>query len=117
VPQVTLSHYHYLVPPHLREAKPSYFIVGGLVFTVCTDPYLLQRYGSLGGAPVRLMGKSYYGVKNESDEQVGGRMVWWAGWLAVVAGGGPGTLCLHFITSGVSTLAASAACCWLPPAC
>ncbi|KAL4855164.1 Protease Do-like 9 [Chlorella vulgaris] len=68
--EVTLSHYHYLVPPHLREAKPSYFIVGGLVFTVCTDPYLLQRYGSLGGAPVRLMGKSYYGVKNESDEQV-----------------------------------------------
>jgi hypothetical protein len=121
--QVQLRSYQYLVPPHLRESKPSYFIVGGLVFTPCTggplpahqssdacarqlpcrgpdrdsavarssptwppprsassprtDPYLLQRYGSLGGAPVRLMSKTYYGVKSQSDEQVGG---WRAGW-------------------------------------
>lgn len=34
--QITLSAYQYLVPPHLRESKPSYFIVGGLVFTSCS---------------------------------------------------------------------------------
>ena len=34
--QVELSQYQYLVPPHLRESKPSYFIVGGLVFTACS---------------------------------------------------------------------------------
>lgn len=97
--QVTLSHYHHLVPPHLRERKPSYFLVGGLVFTACSgaykktacmcrlavrtsltpfptvhpgaDPYLIQRYGSLGGSPVRLIGKTYYGTKARDDEQVG----------------------------------------------
>ena len=34
--QVKLSQYQYLIPPHLREAKPSYFMVGGLVFTACS---------------------------------------------------------------------------------
>lgn len=35
-PQITLSAYQYLVPPHMRESKPSYFLVGGLVFTSCS---------------------------------------------------------------------------------
>ncbi len=34
--QVKLTQYAYLIPPHLRESKPSYFIVGGLVFTSCS---------------------------------------------------------------------------------
>ncbi|KAL4421535.1 hypothetical protein ABPG75_010826 [Micractinium tetrahymenae] len=68
--EVKLSQYAYLIPPHLRESKPSYFIVGGLVFTSCSDPYLVQRYGSLGGAPVRLMARTYYGVKARPEEQV-----------------------------------------------
>ncbi|PSC68151.1 protease Do-like 9 [Micractinium conductrix] len=68
--QVKLSQYQYLIPPHLREAKPSYFMVGGLVFTACSDPYLVQRYGSLGAAPVRLMSRTYYGVREQPDEQV-----------------------------------------------
>ena len=33
---MTLSQYQYLVPPHLREHKPSFFIVGGLVFISCS---------------------------------------------------------------------------------
>ncbi|KAI7836909.1 hypothetical protein COHA_009241 [Chlorella ohadii] len=68
--EITLSAYQYLVPPHLRESKPSYFLVGGLVFTSCSDPYLVQRYGSLGASPVRLIGKTYFGTKSQSDEQV-----------------------------------------------
>ncbi|PRW60277.1 Protease Do-like 9 [Chlorella sorokiniana] len=68
--EITLSAYQYLVPPHLRESKPSYFIVGGLVFTSCSDPYLVQRYGSLGASPVRLIGKTYFGTKSQRDEQV-----------------------------------------------
>lgn len=35
-PQVRLSEYQHLVPPHLRNGKPSFFMCGGLVFTACT---------------------------------------------------------------------------------
>lgn len=68
--EVELKAYQYLVPPHLSNGKPSYFMVGGLVFTACTDPYLVQRYGSLSASPVRLMHKTWFGVKNEPDQQV-----------------------------------------------
>jgi S1-C subfamily serine protease len=69
---VTLQPYQHLVPPHNAEEKPSYFMHGGLVFTACSDPYLIQRYGSLSlrSAPVRLMAKSFYGTKEEPGEQV-----------------------------------------------
>jgi len=67
---VTLQPYQHLVPPHLAEMKPSYFMFGGLVFTACSDPYLVQRYGSLGNSPVRLMAKTFYGTKETSDEEV-----------------------------------------------
>jgi S1-C subfamily serine protease len=67
---VTLQPYQHLVPPHNAEEKPSYFMFGGLVFTACSDPYLVQRYGSLGNSPVRLMAKTFYGTKEAKDEQV-----------------------------------------------
>lgn len=67
---VQLKVYQYLVPPHLHNGKPSYFLVGGLVFTPCSDPYLVQRYGSLGQSPVRLMTKTYFGLKESGDQQV-----------------------------------------------
>ena len=45
--------------------------VGGLVFTVLSDLYLLQRYGSLGSSPARLMHKTFFGTKATPDEEVG----------------------------------------------
>ncbi len=36
------------------------------------DPYLVQRYGSLSSSPVRLMTKTYFGLKETADEQVSG---------------------------------------------
>ena len=36
------------------------------------DPYLIQRYGSLGGSPVRLISKTYFGVRARPEEEVGG---------------------------------------------
>lgn len=68
--KIKLQLYQHLIPPHIAESKPSYFMVGGLVFTACSDPYLVQRYGSLGASPVRLMAKTYFGAKVRSEEQV-----------------------------------------------
>jgi PDZ domain len=66
---VELQEFRHLIPPHNRERKPSYLLVGGLVFTACSDPYLVQRYGSLSNAPVRLMAKTFYGIKDRLDHQ------------------------------------------------
>eukprot|EP00887_Chlorella_sp_A99_P003950 scaffold11.g3950.t1 len=35
-----------------------------------TDPYLVQRYGTLSASPVRLMFKTWFGVKEHPDQQV-----------------------------------------------
>ncbi len=68
--RITLRTYQYVVPPHLGNDNPSYYILGGLVFTNLTDPYLEQCYGSLMQAPVRLAMKTYYAVKDTPDQQV-----------------------------------------------
>ena len=39
-----------LVPVHINNAPPSYFIVGGLVFTPATVPLLRSEYGKVGRA-------------------------------------------------------------------
>lgn len=65
-----LREYQYLVPPHLKNKKPSYLVVGGLVFTPLSDLYLLQRFGALNASPARLMHKTYFGVKSRDDEEV-----------------------------------------------
>ena len=67
--QVRLSPYQFLVPPHLGEGRPPYLVVGGLVFIALSDPFLEQRYGKVSAAPVRLMHKSYLGVKRTPAEQ------------------------------------------------
>ena len=67
---VKLQPFQHLVPPHNSERKPSFFMCGGLVFTACSDPYLVQRYGSLGNSPVRLMAKTFFGTKKTEDEEV-----------------------------------------------
>lgn len=61
-----------LIPPHLSNRDPSYFLVSGLVFTVVNEPYLASEYGNewMADAPVRLLDKLYYGNPAESGEQV-----------------------------------------------
>jgi len=48
-----------LVPPHLSNQDPSYFVVSGLVFTTTNVPYLESEYGAeyLSDAPVKLLDK------------------------------------------------------------
>ncbi|RMZ53985.1 hypothetical protein APUTEX25_002562 [Auxenochlorella protothecoides] len=66
---VRLSPYQYLVPPHMDEGRPPYLLVGGLVFTALSDPFLAQRYGSVAAAPVRLLHRSFLGVRARAGEQ------------------------------------------------
>ena len=58
--QVELSQYQYLVPPHLRESKPSYFIVGGLVFTACSGKASLRGICCRCGACVVMLVQKGY---------------------------------------------------------
>jgi S1-C subfamily serine protease len=67
---IPLQPFQHLIPAHNGEKKPRYFMVGGLVFTSCSDQYLSQRYGSVNNAPVRLTAKSFYGTKSREDEEV-----------------------------------------------
>lgn len=67
--KVKLSEFRHLIPPHLQERKASYLLVGGLVFTACNDPYLIQRYGGLSNSPVRLMAKTYFGIRERRDHE------------------------------------------------
>lgn len=57
--EVTLSKPAQLVAPHLSNKDPSYFLVSGLVFTACCEPYLESEYGQeyLSDAPVKLLDK------------------------------------------------------------
>eukprot|EP00878_Enallax_costatus_P022522 GHUV01023896.1.p1 GENE.GHUV01023896.1~~GHUV01023896.1.p1 ORF type:complete len:352 (+),score=75.57 GHUV01023896.1:1558-2613(+) len=69
---VELSRPGTLIPPHLSNRDPSYFLVSGLVFTVVNEPYLASEYGNewMADAPVRLLDKLYYGQPAEPGEQV-----------------------------------------------
>jgi hypothetical protein len=46
-----------LVPPHLENRDPSYFIVSGLVLVACSEPFLEAEYGGdyAAEAPVKLL--------------------------------------------------------------
>jgi hypothetical protein len=61
-----------LVPPHLSNRNPSYFLVGGLVFTVACEPYLQEEYGEhwLADSPVKILDALYYGMPAVSGQQV-----------------------------------------------
>ena len=38
-----------LIPVHINNRPPSYYILGGLVFTPVTVPLLRSEYGKVGG--------------------------------------------------------------------
>lgn len=61
-----------LIPHHLTGADPSYFILGGLVFTVVTVPYLESEYGSdfESDAPVKLLDALFHRQKSFGDQEV-----------------------------------------------
>lgn len=69
---VTLARPAALVPLHLAGKDPSFFIVAGLVFTSCTEPYLQSEYGQsyMTESPVKLLDALLYGFRHHQDEQV-----------------------------------------------
>lgn len=48
--QVTLSRPSQLVPAHLSNHDPSYFLISGLLFTTCNEPYLMVSREGKGAA-------------------------------------------------------------------
>lgn len=61
-----------LVPLHLANADPSFFVVAGIIFTVCSEPYLLSEYGAeyMSEAPVKLLERLMHGERLKPDDQV-----------------------------------------------
>jgi hypothetical protein len=67
---IELKSQPHLVSMHLRGAAPSYFIVGGLVFTVLTVPYMKAQYGEEwdNDAPVDLVHFYGFGEAKKEDQ-------------------------------------------------
>lgn len=61
-----------LVPHHLAGSDPSFLVVGGVVFTVVTEPYLQSEYGPdyHREAPVKLLERLLHGHRRWPDEEV-----------------------------------------------
>lgn len=61
-----------LVPVHIDNRPPSYFILGGLVFTPITVPLLRSEYGKEFDydAPVKLLDKMMHGLATAPGQQV-----------------------------------------------
>ncbi|CAG9461655.1 unnamed protein product [Pedinophyceae sp. YPF-701] len=61
-----------LVPQHISDKLPSYFILAGLVFTRVTVPYLRSEYGKDYDydAPVKLLDQMMHAVAEKADQQV-----------------------------------------------
>eukprot|EP00741_Cyanophora_paradoxa_P012398 tig00020610_g11979.t1 len=69
---VELSLVKPLVPVHLFDVFPSYYIFGGLVFVVLSQPYLRNEYGKdwETKAPVKLCALALDGELNQPDQHV-----------------------------------------------
>nr|XP_027074627.1 protease Do-like 9 [Coffea arabica]XP_027074628.1 protease Do-like 9 [Coffea arabica] len=69
---IKLATHKRLIPAHIREKPPSYYIVGGFVFTAVSVPYLRSEYGKEYEfeAPVKLLDKHLHGMAQSVDEQV-----------------------------------------------
>jgi hypothetical protein len=70
--KLTLLSPHSLIPPHLADRDPSYYIISGLVFTVVTEPYLKSEFGAdfTETAPVELLSHCFHGTPKTRAEQV-----------------------------------------------
>nr|GMC67259.1 protease Do-like 9 [Ipomoea batatas] len=61
-----------LIPAHTKGKPPSYYIVGGFVFSAVSVPYLCSEYGKdcESDSPVKLLDKLLYAMAQSVDEQL-----------------------------------------------
>lgn len=61
-----------LIPVHIQNRPPSYFIYGGLVFTPVTVPLLRAEFGKEYDyeAPVKILDKMLYAMAENEDQQI-----------------------------------------------
>jgi S1-C subfamily serine protease len=70
--KVNLQKPYRLVPVHIENKPPSYYIIGGLVFTPVTIPLLRAEYGREFDleAPVKLLNKLVHSMAENNTQQV-----------------------------------------------
>ncbi|CAH9092399.1 unnamed protein product [Cuscuta epithymum] len=69
---IVLDTHKRLIPAHINGRPPSYYIVGGFVFSAVSAPYLHSEYGKdyEFDAPVKLLDKLANAMADSVDEQV-----------------------------------------------
>ncbi|CAM9335614.1 unnamed protein product, partial [Hapterophycus canaliculatus] len=67
---VPLSVSDFLCPVHFDGRAPSYFVHGGLVFTVMSAPYLENEIDEGAGGLAHLLSTAEHGVRASNDEDV-----------------------------------------------
>ncbi|CAK9161302.1 unnamed protein product [Ilex paraguariensis] len=69
---IKLATHKRLIPAHNKGRPPSYYIVGGFVFTAVSVPYLRSEYGKdyEFDAPVKILDKHLHAMAQSIDEQL-----------------------------------------------
>ncbi|CAM9781012.1 unnamed protein product [Ectocarpus sp. 8 AP-2014] len=67
---VPLSVSDFLCPVHFGGRAPSYFVLGGLVFTVMSAPYLEHEIEEGAGGLAHLLSTAEHGVRASNDEDI-----------------------------------------------
>ncbi|KAL4633935.1 hypothetical protein ACB092_04G159700 [Castanea dentata] len=69
---IDLATHKRLIPAHNKGRPPSYYIIGGFVFTTVSVPYLRSEYGKEYEfeAPVKLLDKLLHSMPQSPDEQL-----------------------------------------------
>eukprot|EP00250_Pteridium_aquilinum_P009106 c18445_g1_i1 orf=494-1936(+) len=69
---IKLAAHKHLIPRHTNGRAPSYYIIGGIVFTCVSVLYLRSEFGNnfFDGAPVALMNKYCHSMVQTEDEQL-----------------------------------------------
>ncbi|KAL6136346.1 hypothetical protein ACLB2K_061642 [Fragaria x ananassa] len=70
--KIKLGTHKRLIPAHIKGKPPSYYIIGGFVFSAVSVPYLRSEYGKDYDfdAPVKLLDKHLHAMAESSDEQL-----------------------------------------------
>uniref|UniRef100_A0A1S3XDE6 Protease Do-like 9 n=1 Tax=Nicotiana tabacum TaxID=4097 RepID=A0A1S3XDE6_TOBAC len=70
--KIKLNAHKRLIPAHIKGKPPSYYIVGGFVFTTVSVPYLRSEYEKdyEFDAPVKLLDKLLHAMAQSIDEQL-----------------------------------------------
>ncbi|EEF52039.1 protease Do-like 9 [Ricinus communis] len=66
---IRLSVHGKIIPPHV-QGRPSYYIIGGFVFSAVSVPYLRSEYNNFDEIPVKLMDKLMHSMSQSPDEQL-----------------------------------------------